>query len=193
MTAPLTLSKQWRVVRYHASCYTDGNAKLDRSWQQQQLSLPSHSSSSSSTSAPAFSPLIACWNSGDVTLVDLSTGQIVHTVHSDPDDEFTTFALSPSHSLLMTLARRSSMLTLHALSPPSSSSSSAFTSRALSSFKSSPFHSQPITAIAFHPSSAAIATASLDSTIRLFQLPSSSSSSALQAATSSSLLTRRAS
>ena len=150
-----TLSKSWRVVRHHASCYTDANAKLDRSHSQQIIPPP--------PSLP-FSPLIACWNNGNVSLLDLTTGHITHTLHSLSDDSFTTFAISPSHSLLATVASRSSLLTLHSLTPPHYAT--------LSSIKTTPYHSQPITAVAFSPSSTLLATASLDRSLRLFHLPS---------------------
>ena len=152
-----SLSKSWRVARFHASCYTDGNAKLDRSPQQQLLPLTS--------SSPPPSPLVACWNAGSVSLLDLTTGRLVHTLPCDADDEFTTFAISPSHSHLVTLSRRSSLLTLHSLTSPYPS---------LFSIKTTPFHSQPIVSLAFDSTSTYIATASLDRTLRIFHIPSSS-------------------
>ena len=161
--AMTTLSKSWRVARYHASFYTDSNAKLDRSHQQQLVPPPA--------SSPSPSPLLACWNNGNVTLLDLTTGRLVHTIHSLPDDEFTTFAISPSHSHLLTLSRRSSLLTLHSLSLPYTPSSS---------FKVSPYHSQPIVGLAFDSTGQFAASASLDRTLRVFYLPSSSLSLTLR-------------
>ena len=149
-----TLSKSWRVVRHHASCYTDADAKLDRSPQQQLVPPP--------PSLP-FSPLIACWNNGHISLLDLTTGHVIHTLYPDSDDSFTTFALSPSHSLLATVTRRSSLLSLHSLIPPYPS---------LVSIKTTPYHPQPIVGLAFNPSTTLLATASLDRTLRVFQLPS---------------------
>ena len=152
MSTPSAASKSWKVVRYHASCYTDGNAKLDRAWKQQQL--PSHSSAPST----ALSPLVACYNGGNVSLVDLSTGHIARTIHAEADDEFVTFALSPTHHLLATISRRASQLTLHSTTDAS----------IVAAVRLAAFHSLPVSCLTFDPSARYIVTASHDRTLRVF-------------------------
>ena len=156
MSVPSVASKSWKVVRYHASSYTDGNAKLDRAWKQQQLLSTSSTSSSSSPS----SSLVACYNGGNVTLLDLSTGHIARTIQAEADDEFVTFTLSPTQQLLATLSRRTSQLTLHSTSDAST----------VTSVRLSAYHSLPISSLAFDPSARYIVTASHDRTLRIFDL-----------------------
>ena len=153
MSTPSVASKSWKVVRYHASSCTDAD-KLDRAWKQQQLPLRSSSSTIST------SPLVACYNGGNVTLLDLSSGHIVRTIHAAADDEFVAFTMSPTHHLLATLSRRASQLTLY----------STVDATTVTSFRLTAFHSLPITAITFDPSARYVVTASHDRTLRMFDL-----------------------
>ena len=154
MSSVSVARKSWKVVRYHASSYTDGNSKLDRAWKQQQL--PSRSAASPTS----VSPLVACSNGGNVTLLDLTTGHIVRTIQSEADDEFVTFTLSPAHHQLATLTRRSSQLTVYSTADAST----------VTSFRLTAFHTLPIHCLAFDPSARYLVTASHDRTLRIFDL-----------------------
>ena len=158
MSAPSVASKSWKVIRYHASSYTDGNAKLDRAWKQQQLPSPSHSPSPT----PTVSSLVACYNGGNVTLLDLCTGHTVRTIQAETDDEFVTFTLSPTHHLLATLSRRASQLTVYSTADAST----------VTSLRLAAFHSLPVSSLAFDPSARYLVTASHDRTLRIFDLHS---------------------
>ena len=156
--APPALSRSWKVVNHHSSCYTDGNAQVDRSWQQQQLHKHSTKHKPSTITTLTISPFVACYNSGDVTLLNLTTGQHLHTITADLEDEFTCFTLSPDHSTLCTYSRRTAMLTVWALD----------TYKVMLSWRVQPPHTQPVTHLAYDPSGRYIASASIDMTVRVW-------------------------
>src|SRR4051812_11664558 len=67
------LSESYKVIRSHQSSYTDSNAKIILSPNQQHF---------------------ACWNSGNISILCISSGEILYTLESDAEDEFLSFAIN---------------------------------------------------------------------------------------------------
>jgi U3 small nucleolar RNA-associated protein 13 len=136
------LSTRWDVRSKHEATYTDAAAKIEVS--------------------PLTGSFVACWNSGDVSLLCLRTGALLQRIAAADSDEveeqFSSFSISPDERTLATVARRSRIIQLWDIA----------TGTQTASWKAA--HALPVLDLSFSPSGGEIASCAADKAVVVYSV-----------------------